>query len=132
MASTAVPENVIIRPAIRSDCAEIYRLIQELAVFEKMPNAVKITQETLEKDGFESQPPLWKAFVAEVKEKDTNKNDGKLRLVGYALYFEFYSLLRGRALWLRDLYVEESWRQQKVGQTLIKSVVKMVTAKWWG
>ncbi|KAI5701812.1 hypothetical protein M8J75_013627 [Diaphorina citri] len=124
MASTAVPENVIIRPAIRSDCAEIYRLIQELAVFEKMPNAVKITQETLEKDGFESQPPLWKAFVAEVKEKDTNKNDGKLRLVGYALYFEFYSLLRGRALWLRDLYVEESWRQQKVGQTLIKSVVK--------
>lgn len=28
----------------------------------------------LEKDGFESQPPLWKAFVAEVKEKDTHKN----------------------------------------------------------
>lgn len=28
----------------------------------------------LEKDGFDSQPPLWKAFVAEVKEKDTNKN----------------------------------------------------------
>ncbi|XP_026684112.1 diamine acetyltransferase 2-like isoform X2 [Diaphorina citri] len=112
-------------------CAMLISL-QELAVFEKMPNAVKITQETLEKDGFESQPPLWKAFVAEVKEKDTHKNDGKLRLVGYALYFEFYSLLRGRALWLRDLYVEESWRQQKVGQTLIKSVVKMVTAKWWG
>uniref|UniRef100_A0A8D9B4C2 Diamine acetyltransferase 2 n=1 Tax=Cacopsylla melanoneura TaxID=428564 RepID=A0A8D9B4C2_9HEMI len=122
--ANVMAENIVIRPAVRTDCAEIFRLIKELAEFEKMPNKVKITQETLEKDGFESTPPMWKAFVAEVKEQDETK-DGKRHLVGYALYFEFYSLIRGRALWLRDLYVEEIWRQHKVGQSLIRSVVKM-------
>lgn len=51
--------------------------------------------------------------------------DGKLRLVGYCLYFKFYSLIRGTALWLRDLYVEENWRQQKVGRALFTNVARV-------
>lgn len=113
------PSNVIIRSAVKSDCPEIYRLIKELAVYEKMANGVKISQETLEKDGFETSPPMWRAFVAEIQNED-----GKLSLVGYALYFEFYSLLKGKSFWLRDLYIEENWRQHKLGQTLLENVVR--------
>ncbi|KAI5730264.1 hypothetical protein M8J76_011889 [Diaphorina citri] len=125
MASTAVPENVIIRPAIRSDCAEIYRLIQELAVFEKMPNAVKITQETLEKDGFDSQPPLWKAFVAEVKEKDTNKNGATVtKLVGMALYSFSYSSWKGLRTCLDHVFVTDQYRQYDIEKNLYDTYIK--------
>ncbi|XP_026688633.1 diamine acetyltransferase 2-like [Diaphorina citri] len=137
MASTAVPENVIIRPAIRSDCAEIYRLIQELAVFEKMPNAVKITQETLEKDGFESQPPLWKAFVAEVKEKDTHKNGATVtKLVGMALYSFSYSSWKGLRTCLDHVFVTDQYRQYDIEKNLYETYIKagvdmIVQADWF-
>ncbi len=38
----ASKSSIIVRPAKKEDCAEIIKLIQELAEHEKMPNAPKI------------------------------------------------------------------------------------------
>ena len=45
-----------IRPARAEDMADVLRLIQELAVFEKEPDAVEVTLAQLREDGFGSSP----------------------------------------------------------------------------
>ncbi|KAK5917851.1 hypothetical protein CgunFtcFv8_002662 [Champsocephalus gunnari] len=64
-----------VRAATKEDCKEISRMILELAVYEKMPDQVKISHEELERDGF-CQNPLFECLVAEVPEENTSK-DGK-------------------------------------------------------
>ena len=44
--------NHKIRKAIKEDVKDILRLLIELAIFEKEPDAVKITEEELINDGF--------------------------------------------------------------------------------
>ena len=48
--------NHNIRKAIKEDVSDILRLLIELAVFEKEPDSVKITEEELIKDGFGDKP----------------------------------------------------------------------------
>uniref|UniRef100_A0AAQ4Q168 Spermidine/spermine N1-acetyltransferase family member 2b n=1 Tax=Gasterosteus aculeatus aculeatus TaxID=481459 RepID=A0AAQ4Q168_GASAC len=64
--------NVKVRPATRGDCKEISRMISELAVYEKMPEQVKITHEELERDGFCANP-FFECLVAEVPEEHRSK-----------------------------------------------------------
>jgi len=53
-----------IRPAQPSDMKQVLERIRELAVFEKEPEAVVITEADLIRDGF-SDPPLFQCLVAE-------------------------------------------------------------------
>uniref|UniRef100_A0A3Q3NH55 Spermidine/spermine N1-acetyltransferase family member 2b n=1 Tax=Labrus bergylta TaxID=56723 RepID=A0A3Q3NH55_9LABR len=64
--------NFKIRAATKEDCKEISRMILELAVFEKMPDQVKISHEELERDGF-CQNPFFECLVAEVPEENKSK-----------------------------------------------------------
>ena len=50
--------NSKIRKANSSDVKDIIRLLVELAVYEKEPNAVKVTEEELIKDGFGSNQDM--------------------------------------------------------------------------
>ena len=59
--------KTLVRLSISTDMPQVLRLIKELAVFEKEPNAVKITVDTLVKEGF-GKNPLFTCFVAEVEE----------------------------------------------------------------
>uniref|UniRef100_A0A3P9K439 Spermidine/spermine N1-acetyltransferase family member 2b n=1 Tax=Oryzias latipes TaxID=8090 RepID=A0A3P9K439_ORYLA len=61
-----------IRPAKKEDCKEISRLIMELAVYENMPDQVKIAHEELERDGF-CENPFFQCLVAEVPEEHKSK-----------------------------------------------------------
>ena len=63
-----VPMDVRIRPATKNDAAAILALIQELALFEKEPQAVVLTQADIEAHGFGPQP-LFQCLVAEPKHK---------------------------------------------------------------
>ena len=63
----------------------VMELIKELAEFEKEPEAVVTTVETLEKEGF-GENPLFEVFVAEV--------DGKIE--GMALVYYRFSTWKGR------------------------------------
>mgnify|MGYP002393324884 FL=1 len=56
---------MIIRKGEKSDMKAVLELIRELAVFEKEPDAVVVTVEDLERDGF-SENPLFHTFVAKI------------------------------------------------------------------
>uniref|UniRef100_A0A3B4GQM2 Diamine acetyltransferase 2-like n=1 Tax=Pundamilia nyererei TaxID=303518 RepID=A0A3B4GQM2_9CICH len=60
--------NFKIRRAAKEDCKDISRMIMDLAIYEKMPDQVKISHEELERDGF-CQNPLFESLLSKVAEK---------------------------------------------------------------
>ena len=50
--------SIIIRDAVREDCTSLMALIKELAVYEREPDAVTVSQEHFEESGFGEQP-VW-------------------------------------------------------------------------
>lgn len=114
--------DYIIRPAVQDDCEEILRLIQELAEFEKLPEQVKMTAETLRRDGFGDQ----KFFTCLVVEAKGNTGEGgQATLWGYALYYFAYSTWEGRVMYLEDLYISPAQRGKGIGTKLFNAVIKI-------
>jgi GNAT superfamily N-acetyltransferase len=91
----------------------VLKLIKELALFEKEPEAVEITETTLLEDGF-GKKPLFQVFVAELDDK----------IVGMALFYERYSTWKGKALHLEDLIVRKEQRGKGIGNALYSEVLK--------
>ncbi|XP_024117069.1 diamine acetyltransferase 2b [Oryzias melastigma] len=114
--------NFKIRPAIKEDCKEISRMIMELAVYENMPDQVKITHEELERDGF-CESPFFECLVAEVPEEHKSKEG--FTVVGYALYFYTYSTWKGPSIFLEDLYVMPEFRGNGIGKGLLCKVAEV-------
>jgi GNAT superfamily N-acetyltransferase len=102
-----------IRTAKKEDCPRLMELINELALFEKLPEEVTVTLAEFEDAGF-GENPVWKAFVAE---------DNGI-IVGFALYYVRYSTWKGCRLYLEDLLVTESYRGKGVGKLLFDQVIK--------
>ena len=102
-----------IRKGKKEDMQGVLALIQELAVFEKEPDAVLITEEDLVRDGF-GENPLFQVFVAEVN------ND----IVGIALYYYRYSTWKGKTIHLEDLVVKDSMRGTGLGYALYSEIIK--------
>jgi len=102
-----------IRDARKTDMPQVLELIQELAVFEKEPDAVEVTVADLEKEGFGAHP-LFRCFVAA-------QNDN---LVGIALVYFRFSTWKGRTIHLEDLIVRKEERGKGVGSALYKRVME--------
>ena len=105
-----------IRKGKKEDMKGVLGLIQELAVFEKEPDAVLITVDDLVRDGF-GDKPLFHVFVAEA-ENDPNE------IVGIALYYYRYSTWKGKTIHLEDLVVKESMRGTGLGYALYTEIIK--------
>ena len=56
--------NINIRKAVKDDCKKMMELIQELAVYEKEPEAVTVSFDHFVESGF-GENPVWFAYVAE-------------------------------------------------------------------
>ncbi|CAG9825533.1 unnamed protein product [Phaedon cochleariae] len=113
--STNERTNISVRKARREDMKEVYALLKGLAEFENLLDQVKIDEHTLERDGFDTDNPLFGCFVAEM-------SDGPL--VGYALYFHSYSTWEGASILLEDIYVHPDYRKNGVGKQLFLAVAR--------
>tara|TARA_R110002051_G_scaffold70772_1_gene127465 strand:- start:24493 stop:24975 length:483 start_codon:yes stop_codon:yes gene_type:complete len=102
-----------IRSAEREDMRQVLQLIQELATFEKEEDAVEVSVENLEEDGFGKQK-LFHCFVAEKESK----------IVGMALVYPRYSTWKGPVIHLEDLIVTKEMRGTGLGTALLNEVVK--------
>lgn len=103
-----------IRVAQQQDMKAVLSLITELAIYEKEPNAVIVTEQDLITHGFSEG--RFDCFVAEYKDHG---------VIGMALYYPRYSTWKGPTLHLEDLYVKPEFRQHGVGKQLFDAVVKV-------
>ena len=102
-------KNHKIRKANTSDVKDILRLLIELAVYEKEPDAVKVTEEELIRDGFGNNP-RYECLLAEFNSK----------VVGLAFFTPRYSTWVGDTLHLEDLVVTEKMRGKGIGTLLYR------------
>ncbi|CAC9973355.1 GNAT family N-acetyltransferase [Flavobacterium panici] len=109
-----------IRKGNPEDMKSVLGLIQELAIFEKEPDAVVITEEDLVRDGF-GEKPLFQVFVAEI---DSNETETGKEIVGIALFYYRYSTWKGKTIHLEDLIVKEKMRGTGLGSALYAEIMK--------
>ena len=102
-----------IRIACKEDMPEVHRLIYELAVYENEPDAVEVTPEQLQEDGF-GPNPKFTCFVGCQGDE----------IVGIALIYERYSTWKGRVIHLEDLVVTASARGKGLGGALLTEVIR--------
>ncbi len=112
----------MIRAATPADIPAIHRLIVELAIYEKEPDAVKATHADLERALFGDRP-VAECVLAEV--------DGQA--VGLALFFTNFSTWTGKpGLYLEDLFVMPSARGQGLGKALLVHLAGIAVARGHG
>ena len=102
-----------IRKGEAADMPAVLELINELAVFERQPDAVVVTAADLQRDGFQGNP-LFTTFVAEVGEE----------IVGMALFYYRYSTWKGKTIHLEDLILKEKFRKQGIGFALYQKIIE--------
>ncbi|MCB0795837.1 MAG: GNAT family N-acetyltransferase [Flavobacteriales bacterium] len=115
-----------IRRAEPEDVPAMLELVRELAVFEKEPEAVTVTEAEMLDAGF-GEKPVWWGWVAEGLEESevgSRKSEvGHRSIVGIAVCYERYSTWRGRVGYLEDIVVTDRVRGQGVGEKLFKACV---------
>lgn len=98
-----------IRPATRDDVLTILRFVRELAAYEREPDAVEASEESLALALF-GEHPAAEAVIAEAGGAP----------IGFALFFHNFSTWTGRrGLYLEDLYVTPEARGSGAGKALL-------------
>ena len=105
--------SFILRDATLADMPSVLELINELAVFEKEPDAVIINSEYLVSEGFKTNPSF-KVFIAELNKE----------IVGMALFYPRFSTWKGKSLHLEDLIVKQGKRGLGIGKALYTRFLK--------
>ena len=105
--------SITLRVAQKEDCPHLIELVNELAVFEKLPEEVTVSLQEFEDAGFGNNP-VWKAFVAV-------DNDV---IIGFALYYVRFSTWKGRRVYLEDFIVTEEYRGKGIGKLLFERIIQ--------
>ncbi|MEZ0578609.1 N-acetyltransferase family protein [Nocardioides sp. MH1] len=110
---SSLPDGI--REATAADAADIVRLIQALADYEREPDAVVNTPELVERWLF-GPDAVASALVAEV--------DG--RVVGVAVWYRSYSTWTGQpGIYLEDLFVEPEHRGSGFGRACLVALARI-------
>ena len=105
---------MIVRKAMPADVPAILRLIVALATYEREPDAVRATEQSLMETLFADNAQVH-AHVAE--------HEGKV--VGIAIWFLNYSTWTGRpGLYLEDLFVADEARGTGAGKALFQALAR--------
>ena len=116
-----MPE-VLLRPAAPADCAEIDRLVHELAVYEKLAHQKVGTAADLERALFGPRPAA-EAILAE--------RGG--RAVGFALFFTTFSTFLAKpGLYLEDVFVEPAHRGHGIGKAMLRHLARLCVERGCG
>ena len=111
--------TIEIRPAIEPDVATILQFVRDLATYERAPDAVEATEETLAQALFGPDPAA-EALIAE--------DDGAP--IGFALFFHNFSTWTGRrGVYLEDLYVTPEARGSGAGKALLVSLARLAVER---
>ena len=111
--------NLIIRDAEASDSHTLFGLIQGLAEYEKLSDAVIGNAEALKEHLFGS-PKYVDAILAELEGK----------AVGFALFFHNYStFLTKPGIYLEDIFVSPEYRRQGIGKALLTRVAQIAVER---
>jgi GNAT superfamily N-acetyltransferase len=112
----------MIRAARADDVPEIYRLMRDLASYEKSLPNVTATADDLRRSLFGDSPAVF-AHVATAGD----------RIVGFALWFLNYSTWVGRhGIYLEDLYVEPGMRGRGYGKALLAELARICADRGYG
>lgn len=103
--------RIHIRSGNIEDIPEIYRLVRELAIYEKAEEELSTTIEYFYQQ-FEAG--LFKTIVAD-------KGGGLL--AGMMVFFDAFSTWKGKMLWLEDFVVEQSMRNRGIGRMLFDELI---------
>ena len=107
--------DIVIRKAEEKDSEEIWQLMKKLAEFEKYIDSFAITPEIVIESGFRKNPPDFHCIVA----------DHKNKIVGILVYYFLPFTAQNRpAIFMKELYVDEFYRGQKLGEQLMRFLKK--------
>ncbi|KQX65651.1 GNAT family N-acetyltransferase [Angustibacter sp. Root456] len=124
-----------LRDATPDDVPAILRLIQELADYERAPDAVEATEAHLHTALFPPDPATARshAIVAEVTD-----SGGNTQIVGMAVWYVTFSTWLGRhGVWLEDLFVQPAHRGSGLGTALLARLAQICVERdygrleWW-
>lgn len=102
-----------IRPARAGDAAALFALIEELAAYEKLADAVSGDAELLGEMLFERRAA--EALIAETGSE----------AVGYAVFFPTFSTFECRpGVWVEDIFVRPEQRGRGIGRALLARVAE--------
>ncbi|MEI5637894.1 MULTISPECIES: GNAT family N-acetyltransferase [unclassified Pseudoalteromonas] len=111
--------TITVRPAEPSDAKTILHFINELAIYEKEPDAVVNTVAEIEKKLFGEQARAHSVIC----EQDSEA-------IGFAVYFFNYSTWLGKhGLYLEDLYVSQDKRGNGAGKGIMKYLANLALEK---
>ena len=108
----------VLRWAEPKDMKAVLGLIQELADFEKEPEAVVISEDDLLEHAF-GEHPKFQCFVAEKQGQ----------VVGMALFYQRYSTWKGPTFHLEDLIVTQKERGTGLGKALYTKFIAYAEAQ---
>lgn len=104
--------EVAIRRGSLDDIPAAFKLVKELAIYER---ALELLANTPEKMARDMENKLFDFIVAE--------SDGEI--VGMSLYYFRYSTWKGKRLYMEDIVVTESFRGNGIGKLLFDGTVKI-------
>lgn len=102
-----------IRKMVEQDTHQVFPLMQKLAVFEHYIDSFAITPEVVIESGFRKNPPDFYCLVAE----------NASNIIGILVYYFLpYTAQNRPAIYMKELYVDEAARNQKVGEALMQAL----------
>lgn len=107
---------VTIKPAVASDCADILKMIRELAAFENLEDQVTATEEDLRNVLFEEC--VGRALIAKWDD----------RPAGYCLFFYNISTFKcKKGIYIEDIYVRPEYRGSGLGTWMLQAVGRLAS-----
>jgi GNAT superfamily N-acetyltransferase len=115
-------EKLVLRKAAAEDIPLILTFINELAVYEKLIDQVKTTEQDLHNNLFGNEK-FAEVIIAEFEGKPA----------GQALFFYNFSTFLGRpGIYLEDLYVRPAFRGKGIGKALLAEIIEIAKKKKCG